>query len=248
MDRTLTMQRIDILTTNIIKLVCENIREPNPIYNPSKEEVEGLDKAERIKAISYMVKVCRSKYKTEDIFGILFNRFISVLEAYNKNEIKTYLFVSDTVWQPNTKIVSYYGLWKRKLFSEQWLKEKLKPKETVIESKYGLRFCGVIEVSLLEINNAISLALNNAGVFLYISSNSLQQESEKVIEYYKSCYSKDMGYEIEIPNLIKISEVMARQGNLILRPTNDDSDTMISLDIFSFRSNEIFDRLWSANL
>lgn len=240
------MRGIDILTTNISKLVCANIKEPNQIYNPSKEELEGIKNSGEIKAISYMYEVGLQKYEIEDSFGVLLKHLATELKSNATNEIKAYLFVSDAVWQPNTKIVSYYGLWKRKLFSDEFLEGKLLSKEIVIESEQGLRYSGIVEVDFFNMTDAISLALNNAGIFLYVSSNSFQEESENVTKYYESCYPKDEAYEIDLPNILGFAEEISQNGNLIVRPTKDDPSPVISLDIFSFFKSEIFERLFSA--
>ncbi|MCS4309653.1 hypothetical protein M2404_004030 [Rheinheimera pacifica] len=138
-----------------------------------------------------------------------------------------YIFFFDRVFQVNSKLVKYIGLWGRK----NWplLKSINKDKSSEWSSDFlsGTKFMGIAELPRTEIGSVLESWRDNTSAFIIFSAESFNHLVE-VTDRNKHRFLRDEEFFDYASDLVDVFNVFCREGGMILRPDVLNS----ALDIF----------------
>lgn len=162
----------------------------------------------------------------------------SLLSGY-----ELYLFASDSIWQPATKITRYYGLWKRlkKLHNIlEVINNSNFSQEHIAEGNEGLQFSGIARLGIDNLDLGVALVRENIGFQLYLSIHGLPFEFERVSKYFEAAYLKEPSLNGSPFNVDRFITKLISNNSAIVRVSGSGALAECSIDIIASSSSELF--------
>ncbi|KKK92626.1 hypothetical protein LCGC14_2701060, partial [marine sediment metagenome] len=175
-DRTLMTQERDIMTIKFRKIFSPNLfTENDSLILNHDSYTSAPDLVGNIAALSYI---------SESVKGFPIGNLDEVNTKVAKSDLakclkaghELYLFASDSVWQPDTKITKYYGLWRRlkKAYNElSMINNSDFSQEYIAKGNEGVKFAGVVRLGADNLDLGVSLVRENTGFQIYLSISSV---------------------------------------------------------------------------
>jgi len=231
-------QERDIMTIKFRKIFSPNLfTENDSLILNHDSYTSAPDLVGNIAALSYI---------SESVKGFPIGNLDEVNTKVAKSDLakclkaghELYLFASDSVWQPDTKITKYYGLWRRlkKAYNElSMINNSDFSQEYIAKGNEGVKFAGVVRLGADNLDLGVSLVRENTGFQIYLSMHGPTYEFERVSNYFEAAYLKEPQFNVDNFIIKVISNTSA-----IVRVAGSGEQTGCSIDIIANSSSEIF--------
>ncbi len=238
------MQERDIMTIRSRKIFSSNLFEENDSFILSDDSYSCAPELQgNISALTYISESVEGGVSTAELDEENAKVAKSDLVKSLFSGYELYLFASDSIWQPATRITRHYGLWKRlkKLHKVlEAINDRDFSQEHVKEGSEGLQFSGIARLGIDNLDLGIALVRDNIGFQLYLSKHSLAFESERVGNYFEVAYLKELSFNGSPFNVDSFIAELISNNSALVRVAGSGELAECSIDIIASSSSELF--------
>lgn len=156
----------------------------------------------------------------------LFQESNFVIDYLNEHNYKYWLFITDTVWQDNSRIIQYKKLWKRFPTINKQFTRKSSELKKVFDGK--VKYSGMIEIDETNLLGALNILQMQQSSIMIASKNINFNKLENIEFIFDSCLPNS---ENEINYSFLVSSVCQNDNDeVVIRSYVDDQ--FMTIDFF----------------